>query len=464
MIESSEKILIIDDEAGMCNLISSVLAGEGYIVTAVQKPLEGLEELRKDGFDLVITDMRMPKMNGADVLGAVKEASPDTPVILITAYSTVESAVQAMKLGAADYLAKPFRNAELCSAVRNALEKSRLRQENHRLKLELDEKYRFCNMVGQSGQMRTVFDLISTVARTEATVLIQGASGTGKEMVARAIHFNGARRKRPFMAIHCGGLPEAMLESELFGHVKGAFTDAVRNRSGLLESADGGTVFFDEIGDMPQQLQVKLLRFIQEREVRPVGSDEAAKIDVHIIAATHRDLAAEVKAGRFREDLYYRLAVVPLFLPPLRERSGDVPLLARHFIKKYAAKQNADAITISEAAMKALTAYSWPGNVRELENAVQHAVAFLGSKTVIEIKMLPAALSGAGAAASDVIPSGTGFRDAKRLVIGSFEENYLVEALKKTRGNISRAAKLAAMDRKNFYELMKKYAIDPSDI
>ena len=287
----------------MCHLMNTVLSGEGYSVVTTQKPQEGVALLKKDQFDLVITDLRMPKMDGMEILQAVKSVSKDVPVILITAYSTVDSAVQAMKLGASDYVAKPFKNDELCASVDNVLEKYRLREENKRLRSELNKKYSFSNIIGQSRTMQEVFGLISRVATADVTAIIQGESGTGKELVARAVHFNSARRARPFVAIHCGGLPETMLESELFGHVKGAFTDAIKDRKGLLESADGGTVFLDEVGDMPAALQVKLLRFIQEREIRRVGSDVTTSVDVRLIAATNKNLLTEIKDGKFRSDL-----------------------------------------------------------------------------------------------------------------------------------------------------------------
>lgn len=458
-----EKILVVDDEAGMCSLINTVLTDEGYRVTVTQKPQEALALLKKEQFDLVITDLRMPKMDGMEIIQAVKTAAPDLPVILITAYSTVDSAVQAMKLGASDYVAKPFKNAELCAAVDNVLERYRLRAENARLRSELAEKYSFSNIVGGSQKMRDVFGFITRVAKAEVTAIIQGESGTGKELAARAIHFNGERKGKPFVAIHCGGLSETMLESELFGHVKGAFTDAIKDRKGLLETADGGTVFLDEVGDMPASLQVKLLRFIQEREIRRLGSDTTTSVDVHLVAATNKDLLAEVKAGRFRNDLYYRLAVVPIFMPPLRERPEDVPLLVRHFIRKYSPVTEKEAVTISDAAMQALLTYTWPGNVRELENVIQHAVAFLAGGREITPEMLPQTLSGMPVQAASSPAYERSFREAKAQVLEAFERTYISSLLKKTSGNITRAAELAGMDRKNLQDLIKKYGLNAAD-
>lgn len=460
MKKKLEKILVIDDEAGMCSLIDTVLTEEGYGVSVTQNPQEGLALLKKGPFDLVITDLRMPKMDGIEILQAVKSVSPAMPVILITAYSSVDSAVHAMKLGAADYVAKPFKNAELCAAVDNVLEKTRLRAENARLRSELEEKYSFSNIVGNSARIREVFGFISRVAKAEVTAIIQGESGTGKELVAKAIHFNGPRRGGPFVAIHCGGLSETMLESELFGHVKGAFTDAVKDRKGLLETADGGTVFLDEVGDMPAPLQVKLLRFIQERETRRLGSDITTSVDVHLIAATNKDLLAEVKAGRFRGDLYYRLAVVPIQMPPLRERMEDIPLLVNHFVKKYTGREE---VSVSPETMQAILRYAWPGNVRELENIIQHAAAFLADGKTITPEMLPPALSGGQAQAGAASGSGLGFREAKARVVDSFEKAYIADLLKKTSGNITRAAEAAGMDRKNLQDLIKKHGLNAAD-
>ncbi|KAF0127333.1 MAG: DNA-binding response regulator [Elusimicrobia bacterium] len=461
MKKQLERILVVDDEAGMCRLITTVLAEEGYSVTATQKPQDGVAAVRKGGFDLVITDLRMPRMSGIEILQAIKAAAPSLPVILITAYSSVDSAVQAMKLGAADYVAKPFKNDELIAAVEGVLEKSRLRAENRRLREELDEKYSFSSIVGQSAKMRSVFGLIVRIAKADVTAMIEGESGTGKELAARAIHFSGPRRDKPFVAIHCGGLPETMLESELFGHVKGAFTDAVKDRRGLLESADGGTVFLDEVGDMPQSLQVKLLRFIQEREIRRVGSDETSSVDVHLIAATNRVLQVEVKEGRFRGDLYYRLAVVPVRMPPLRERPEDIPLLARHFVRKHAADKER-GLEIAPEAMQAIAGYHWPGNVRELENAIQHAIAFAGSGALIGRDMLPAQVLG-GAGAPQAAAADRAFRDAKRETVEAFEKAYLSDLIKRSSGNVTRAAQAAGMDRKNLQELLRKYGFTASD-
>lgn len=456
-----ESILVLDDEPGMCRLLKAVLGDAGYRVAAFDKPAEALKAAEKEPFDLVITDVRMPKLNGLDVLKAVKAAAPGTPVVLITAHGTVGSAVDAMRLGADDYLLKPFKNEEIRLVVENILERRRLRDENARLKTELASRYGFGEITGKSPRMREIFRLIGQMARSEVTVLLQGESGTGKELVARAIHFNGPRAGRPFVAVHCGALPEALMESELFGHVKGAFTDAVKDRTGLLESADGGTVFLDEVGDMPSPLQVKLLRFLQDREVRRIGSADSRKIDVRIVAATNKDLRAEVAQGRFREDLFYRLAVVPIHLPALRERKEDIPLLIDQFLVNALRKTGKAGLTFSPQSLRVFHDHQWPGNVRELENAVEHAVALSGDSGFIEPASLSAGLGASGVPVAKVSWENVVYRQAKREVVDSFERKYLADLLARSGGNLTRAAEAAGMDRKNLYELLKKHDISP---
>ncbi|MBI4395558.1 MAG: sigma-54-dependent Fis family transcriptional regulator [Elusimicrobia bacterium] len=458
MENSIERICVIDDEPGMGRLLATVLGDVGYRVSAFQKPADALKTLEQNGFDLVITDIRMPKVNGMDVLKAVKSSAPQTPVILITAFGTLDSAVEALRLGASDYVAKPFKNDEIQVAVENVLEKQRLLRENQRLKTELASRYKFSEIVGRSGKMQDVFRLISQVAQTDATALLLGESGTGKELVARALHFNSPRAGKPFMAIHCGALPETLLESELFGHVRGSFTDALKDRTGLLESAEGGTVFLDEVGEMPPAMQVKLLRFLQEREFRRLGSSAAVKVNVRIVSATHRDLPREVEQGKFREDLYYRLAVVPIHIPPLRDRKEDIPLLTEHFLKKQQERTRRENLSFSPSAMKALLEYRWPGNVRELENAVEHA-ATLSTESLIGPESLPAALRKAETSPPPLFEENKPFRDSKQSVVEYFERHYLAELMKRAKGNVTHAADMADMDRKNLQELLKKHAI-----
>ncbi|MBI4052346.1 MAG: sigma-54-dependent Fis family transcriptional regulator [Elusimicrobia bacterium] len=461
MKPKSEKILVIDDEPGMCRLLKTVLEDARYGVSSFEKPAEALKTMEGDSFDLVITDIRMPRVNGMEVLKAVKTASPQIPVILITAHGTIDSAVQAMKLGASDYLTKPFKNDEIKFVVQNILEKQRLIEENKRLKAELASRYRFAEIVGKSSKMQQVFHLISQLAQSDVTVLIQGESGTGKEIVAKAIHFNSPRSARPFMVIHCGALPETLLESELFGHTKGAFTDALKDKRGLLESAEGGSVFLDEVGEMPPSMQVKFLRFLQDHEIRRLGSAESRKVDVRVIAATNKVLKEEVRRGRFREDLYYRLAVVPLHLPSLRERKEDIPLLVEHFLTRSSEKRK-EKLSLAPEAFEILLNYDWPGNIRELENAIEHAVALCGNSR-IGAELLPCSL------ALDPVPPGlnswgtASYRQAKQKVLEAFEKTYLIELLKRSKDNITHAAQLAEMDRKNLYELLKKHGITPRE-
>jgi len=400
----------------------------------------------------------MPKVSGMDILAAVKVKAPEMSVVLMTAYGTIEAAVRAVKLGASDYVCKPFKNDEICKVVERTLFVHRLVEENRRLKAEVGSRSRLGDLVGKSPKMRQVYDLIGQLARTDTTVLIQGASGTGKELAARALHYNSARSDRPFMAIHCGALPETLLESELFGHIKGAFTDAMRDKTGLLESAAGGTVFFDEVAEMPPPLQIKLLRFLQDHEVRPLGSTESRKVDVRIVAATNKDLRQEVARGKFREDLFYRLAVVLLQLPPLRERKEDIPLLVECFLERES-KKRGETLSIEASVLDVLMNHEWPGNVRELENVMAHAFV-LSKSAKITLESLPsslAALPKVGAFLEDHVP----YREAKQRILASFDRAYLKELLHRSEGNVSRAARLADMDRKNFYELLKKNGLMP---
>jgi len=458
-----EKILIVDDEPGMCRLLESVLGGEGYQVVSFQKPQEALQALERTSFDLVVTDIRMPRVNGMQILEAVRSQSPDIPVVLITAFGTLESAVQAMKQGASDFVAKPFKNEQIKLAVNNALEKQRLRDENKRLKAELASRYQFGQIIGKSAKMQETFQVIAQLAQSDVAVLIHGESGTGKEIVSRAIHCNSSRSGKPFIPIHCGALPETLMESELFGHVKGAFTDALKDRAGLLESAEGGTVFLDEVGDMPLPLQVKLLRFLQDHEVRRVGSSESRRVDVRVIAATNKDLKQAVVENKFREDLYYRLAVVTIQLPPLRDREDDIPLLVEHFLRKAADKRAPrHHVELDRATMQSLLAHDWPGNIRELENAIEHAVA-LTEGSAITPQSLPRTVHRDGPSCPAPIPlKGLAYRDAKQKVLESFERPYLAGLLEQAKGNITQAAHLADMDRKNLYELLKKYGLSPT--
>ena len=368
------KILVAEDDPEMLALLERHLEREGYRIIAVNGGAPALGRLRTESFDVVLTDLKMPGVDGMEILRASREVQPEARVILMTAYASIDTAIQAIREGAYHYVAKPFRFEEISMVVSKALEDRRLRAENIRLQRELEGRYRFENLLGKSPAMQAVFSLIQRVARGESNVLITGETGTGKELVARAIHFNSRRAKRPFVPVNCAAIPEGLLESELFGHVKGAFTGAVAAQRGLFLEAADGTLFLDEVAALSPPLQAKVLRAIQEREVRPVGGSETIPVDIRLVAASNRDLKALVTAGEFRDDLYYRLAVIPIHLPPLRERGEDIPLLALAFLQKYAAGATRPVQGFSPQAMSCLLAHPWPGNVRELENVVERAV------------------------------------------------------------------------------------------
>lgn len=379
------RILVIDDDESLQRVLRHNLEEEGYIVLLASSGEEGLRLLEEEEAELVITDIRMPGMDGVDVLRRVKELSPQVPVMIITAYGTVETAVEAMRIGAFDYITKPFNRAELKLKVKKALQIKELERENIRLKSELSDKFKFENIIGSSEKMQKLFEFIKRVSVTDATVLITGESGTGKELVAKAIHYNSLRGEKPFIVVNCSSIPKELLESELFGHLKGSFTGAIKDKPGKFQMAHKGTLFLDEIGDMELGLQAKILRSIQEREVEPVGGRNPIKVDVRIIAATNQNLEEAVRDGRFREDLYYRLNVIPIRLPPLRERKEDIPLLVQYFLQKYSGGKN---LEFSREALELLSDYSWPGNVRELENVCERLV-ILSTGKVINEKDLP---------------------------------------------------------------------------
>ena len=368
-----ETVLVVDDEKNYLVVLSELLGEEGYEVLCAGSAPEALAMLAESDIDLVITDMKMPRMSGIGLLEEVKRQDPGLPVIMMTAYGTVENAVEAMKKGALDYITKPFQNEELKLTIRKAIDHRKLLSRHRLLAGELAERLGPHNIVGESAPMRRIFELVARVAATTATVLITGESGTGKELIAKAIHFGSPRREAPFVSVNCSALAETLLESELFGHERGSFTGAVSTRKGRFELAEGGTLFLDEVGEMSQALQVKLLRVLQEREFERVGGARTIKVDVRLVAASNRDLKQEVTEGRFREDLFYRLNVVHLQVPPLRERTGDIPLLAAHFAAKYGRALGKPQLAIGPEALEALCRYSWPGNVRELENAIERA-------------------------------------------------------------------------------------------
>lgn len=454
-----EKILIVDDEQSMRDVLSIMLKRAGYGVTVAADGEEAIAQLGKDIFDLVITDLKMPKVGGLEVLKAVKDSSPETVVLVITAFASTETAVEAMKRGAYDYLTKPFQVDEVQLIIRNALEKRRLSTENMLLKRELASQSSFAQIVGQSDAMQKVFDMVRKVADNKSNVLICGESGTGKELVARAIHYNSARSRLPFVAVNCGALPEPLLESELFGHMKGSFTGAVSNKAGLFEIANGGTIFLDEIGETTPMMQVKLLRVIQEREFRRVGGTRDLKVDVRIIAATNKDLEKAVADGSFREDLYYRLDVIPINLPPLRMRTGDIPLLAKHFLERFAKASGKPVPELTPEAMHLLLAHEWRGNVREMENLIERAVAFASGPQITESDIngwlhRPAAPP-QGGYPTDLPTDGLDLEE----LINRIEKDLLLKALERTQWVKKKAARLLKLNTRSFRYRLEKYAI-----
>jgi len=414
--------------------------------------------------DVLITDIRMPGVSGVDLLVAVKRQRPEIEVIVLTAYATVDTAVAALKSGAYDYLTKPLEDVnEVLRLVQRATERKRLLSRNRQLEQQLEARELFSGLVGDSASMREVYKLIGAVANSSSTVLIQGESGTGKELVARAVHDRSTRSKAAFVPINCGALPEPILESELFGHVKGAFTGAIVNKRGLFEAAHGGTLFLDEVGDMPIAMQVKLLRVLQEGEVKPVGATKSVEVDVRVIAATHSDLQAAVKAGSFRQDLFYRVNVIGIRLPALRDRLDDLPLLAFHLLKKHASHAGKKVERISAEALQALSLWPWKGNVRELENVIERAVVLAGSAS-IELADLPAEMRGNQPAAKTAKDGDSlaamPYARARVVALRTFERRYLEDLLATHQGNISSAARAAGMDRSNFRRILKKHHLD----
>jgi DNA-binding NtrC family response regulator len=449
-----QKILIIDDDPSLRRVLEYNLQEDGYEVQVAASGGEGLLAFDEHSPSLVITDLKMPGIDGFQVLREIKERSPETLVMIITAFGAVETAVEAMKLGAYDYITKPFNREELKLVVRKALQVNRLSRENTQLRQELTEKIDFRNIVGISREMEKVFQVVRKVANTDATVLITGESGTGKELVAKALHTLSSRKSGPFIPINCAAIPRDLLESELFGHVKGAFTGAIRDKTGKFKLADGGTLFLDEVGELPLDLQPKLLRALQERVVEPVGGTEALQLDVRVVAATNLDMEQAMRDGTFREDLYYRLSVIPIHIPPLRQRKDDIPLLLKHF----AAKHGADAVTFSSEAVEVLTAYQWPGNVRELENTVERLI-ILREGTAVSLGDLPEKVRGGvrltGATGSIINLPAEGYS------LEQLEREIVLEALERNDWNQTAAARFLRIPRHVLIYRMEKYQISP---
>ncbi len=454
-----EKILVVDDERGLREVLSIMLKRAGYVVTEASDGEEAIGHINKEIFDLVITDLRMPKADGMAVLKAVKSSAPETVVLVITAFATADSAVDAMKQGAYDYLTKPFQVDEVQLIIRNALEKRRLSTENILLKREMASQSSFAQLVGQSESMQKVFNVVRQVSDAKSNVLICGESGTGKELVARAIHYNSARSSMPFVAVNCSAVPETLLESELFGHMKGSFTGAMANKAGLFEVANGGTIFLDEIGDTTPTIQVKLLRVIQEREFRRVGGNQDVKVDVRIVAATNRDLEKAVADGSFREDLYYRLDVIPIRLPPLRLRTGDIPLLVNHFLGKFSQESGKPAPVLTSEAMHVLLGHEWRGNVRELENLIERVVTFSAGAPVTDQDIrgwLHRAVTPQQQGVPTDLPEDG--LDLEELING-IEKDLLLKALERAMWVKKKAARLLRLNTRSFRYRLEKYAI-----
>ena len=452
-----EKILVVDDERSMRELLELVLKRAGYAVHTAENGTLALDHVRQNVYDLIISDVKMPDINGIDLLERVREISPETMVIMITAFATVDSARRAFKLGAEDFVIKDsgFDVEELKVIVGKALEKKRLRTENKLLKGQL--RQRFDNIIGRSPQMQAVYQMIETVAQTTSTVLITGESGTGKELVARAIHDKSNRASAPFVSINCGAFTETLLESELFGYMKGSFTGAVSNRKGLFEAADGGTIFLDEIGETTPAMQVKLLRVLQERSIRRVGGLEEIPVDCRVVAATNRDLAQMVEDNTFRNDLFYRISVIPIEMPPLRSRKMDIPDLVRHFLDKYSAAAGRAQFEVAEEAMRYLEGYDWPGNVRELENTIERAVALEPSSLIRQERLPDRILKYKPRNITDVDLPEDGFD--LEAYLAQLEKDYIIRALQRTGGNQTRAAELLSMSVRSLRHLLDKHKI-----
>jgi DNA-binding NtrC family response regulator len=458
------RVLVVDDEKAMVLALRGLLAKEGYQVETTTSGEDALRQIETGSFHVVITDLSMNGVGGMQVLEHARRIDPDLAVIMITAYGSEKIAVQAMKLGAADYVPKPFDNDELRIVVRRVMETVLLRRDHRRLLEQVQGVFGFEQIIGQSPAMRRLFETIDKVADTDVTVLIRGASGTGKELVANALHYRSPRRSKPLVKMNCAALSQELVESELFGHERGAFTGAIARREGKFEAADGGTLFLDEVGDMPLETQAKLLRAIQEKEFERVGGNQPIKVDVRLIAATNQDLEAAVKAGRFREDLYYRLRVVELVIPPLAERREDIPLLVDRFLKDAAERFGRDVKQLTGEALRACVAREWKGNVRELKSAIEQALLLAPGPEIT-----PGDLVGVGDPAPASPPAGNGgatggsFREAKERVVAAFERDFILGALRRHGGNITKAAEEVGMYRQNFQQKMRELGITAED-
>ncbi len=452
------KILVVDDEESIREFLEIMLRKEGYEITLAEDGLKAKELLQKKSFDMVISDLQMPNMTGIELLKFVRQDYPEMLFMMITAFGTTETAVEAMKMGAYDYLTKPFKIDEVRINIQNALRSKNLEFENRSLKKELGKEFSFQNIIGNSPAMHHVFDLIKRVSQAPTNILVTGESGTGKEVIAKAIHYNGPLKDRPFVTINCGAIPENLMESEMFGHKKGSFTGAIADKPGLFEVADGGTLFLDEVGELPLSIQVKLLRSLQERVIRRVGSTEDTKVEVRIIAATNRNLEDMVQKGTFRQDLYYRLNVIHIKTPSLRERKEDIPLLAHHFLKKYNDKLHKNISSISTDAMENLKKYDYPGNVRELENMIERTVALEGGATVLPESLPPLVNTSSGrklASSNEIEVTDDGVDLDK--IVGQIEKELIIKAIHQANGIKKRAAKLLNITFRSMRYRIEKY-------
>jgi DNA-binding NtrC family response regulator len=451
-----QRIMLIDNEEGLCRMMEAVLKDQGYLVKSFTRPVQAVAEFTAGDYDLIISDIKMPEMDGLEVLQHVRNRDPEVPIIMITAYATVEMSIQALRRGAYDMLTKPFEPDELTYRVKNALQHHELVEENRGLREDLSSQFTFENIIGASPAIRALLEKVSKVAVRDTSVLITGESGTGKELIAQAIHHNSSRRNHRFIAVNCGALPENILESELFGYRKGAFTGALENRKGLLDAANGGTLFLDEVGNLPLSMQKTLLRFLQEQEFCRLGDTTPTKVDVRIISATNSDLSAEVSEGIFREDLFYRLNVINLHLPPLRDRQDDIPLLAAHFIGEQNVKFGTEFKGLTPEAMDALRGYEWPGNIRQLCNVIEATMA-ISSGNYIGLPELAQLIE-----TNQSIQSGD--QADYTSALSSFETDYLTRLLRKHGGNVEEAAAEAGMNMATIYRKLKKYGINKKEI
>jgi len=458
MVNEQQSMLILDDEEMIRDLLTETFQKKGFEIDTAMDAKEALRKLGKNKFDLLVTDLRLPDVSGMEVLEEVKNSSPDTGIIMITAYGSIKNAVRAMKLGAFDYITKPFNLDEIEMVVEKYFNFRNLETENKYLRSELDRKFSFKNIIGSSKSMDTVFESINMVSKSKATVLIQGASGSGKELVARAIHYNSNRKNNPFITTNCAALPESLAESELFGHEKGAFTGAIKSTKGRFELADGGTILLDEVSEISLNLQAKLLRVIQEREIEKVGGGRIIPVDVRIIATTNRDLQVEIDEGRFREDLFYRLNVVPIYLPSINERKDDIPLLVDHFIKYFAEENEKPVKGVSEQAMQALVDKDWPGNVREIENFIERAVVMCSFETEI--------LNPSHFALRDMRQAATAVNPVldENMTLKETEKYLILKNLREVSGNRTKTAELLGISVRTLRNKLNEYREEGVDI